>query len=193
MFHTGIRILLLLITLGALAACEGGGGHGTLEEGNSSSGVDTGSEGDIGDDRDEGDSGTTTCGEMTGMACEVLMAVNQERGTRGLAALAALSQCVLEAQSHATDMVQRDFFAHDSPTETTSQRFARFGLANSYWGENIAAGYKSAAQVMAGWMSSTGHRNNILSPNFRSMGVGMATDAQGMVFWVQCFSGMNAG
>lgn len=182
MIPVGIRVSFLFLFVLALAACAGGGGSG--------------SDAPVGDSSNEqesnGESGGTECDSMTGMTCEVLMAVNQERTTRGLGALTALPACVAEAQAHADDMVARNFFAHDSPTETTAQRFTRFGLSGSYWGENIAAGYSTAAQVMAGWMSSTGHRNNILSSNFRTMGVGIAANSQGMLHWVQCFSGKSA-
>lgn len=109
----------------------------------------------------------------------------------GLAALGVHSRCVAEAEAHAQDMVVRNFFAHDSPTETTAQRFARFGLAGSYWGENIAGGYPSAGQAMQGWMNSSGHRANILGAQFLSMGVGVAVNSQGTRYWVQCFSGMS--
>ncbi|MCY1014033.1 CAP domain-containing protein [Nannocystis pusilla] len=39
-------------------------------------------------------------------------------------------------------------------------------------GENIAAGYSTAAQVVNGWMTSTGHCNNIMNGNYKHLGVG---------------------
>ncbi|ASD64194.1 CAP domain-containing protein [Bdellovibrio bacteriovorus] len=177
-----VRVSFLFLFVLALTACAGGGGGDSAGPG----------AGGSNEQESNGESSEAECDPMTGMACEVLMAVNHERTSRGLDALVALPACVAEAQAHADDMVARNFFAHDSPTETTTQRFARFGLSGSYWGENIAAGYSTAAQVMAGWMSSAGHRNNILSSNFRTMGVGIAANSQGMLHWVQCFSGKSA-
>ncbi|AHZ86600.1 hypothetical protein Bb109J_c1267 [Bdellovibrio bacteriovorus] len=178
----GIRVSFLFLFALALAACGGGGGSGRVSPAG----------GDSSEQESSGESNGSECGTMVDMACEVLVAVNQERTSRGLNALTALPACGAEAQAHADDMVARNYFAHDSPTESTSQRFARFGLSGSYWGENIAVGYSTAAQVMGGWMSSTGHRSNILSSNFRTMGVGIAANSQGMLHWVQCFSGKSA-
>jgi uncharacterized protein YkwD len=63
-------------------------------------------------------------------------------------------------------------------------------------GENIAVGYASASAVMADWMASPGHRDNILNCNYRHIGIGyyyQANDqriAEGGPFyhyWVQVF------
>jgi len=45
------------------------------------------------------------------------------------------------------------------------------------YGENIAFGYSSAAEVVAAWMNSPGHRANILSPFFTEIGVSVLADA----------------
>ena len=51
-------------------------------------------------------------------------------------------------------------------------------------GENIAYGYPSGrAVVNRGWMHSEGHRENILRPSYRLMGIGAARDRQGR-WWV---------
>jgi hypothetical protein len=47
--------------------------------------------------------------------------------------------------------------------------------AGYFWSsaaENIAAGYGTPSDVMVGWMNSSGHRGNILSTNYREIGVG---------------------
>jgi uncharacterized protein YkwD len=57
----------------------------------------------------------------------------------------------------------------------------------SGWGENLAQGHATANEVMFGpfgWMSSAGHRANILNGNFTHLGVGY--DADGAT-WVQVF------
>jgi uncharacterized protein YkwD len=41
----------------------------------------------------------------------------------------------------------------------------------SSWGENIAAGQRSVADVVAGWMASDGHCANIMAPGFRDVGL----------------------
>ena len=54
-------------------------------------------------------------------------------------------------------------------------------------GENVAVGYPTAEAVMAGWMNSPGHRANILNCAARAMGVGVATGADGRLYWTQVF------
>ena len=53
-------------------------------------------------------------------------------------------------------------------------------------GENIAMGYRTADAVMAGWMNSEGHRENILRSSFGSIGV-CAYTVNGVTYWVQLF------
>jgi hypothetical protein len=72
-------------------------------------------------------------------------------------------------------MAVRNFFAHcDLDTKTQPwDRMTAAGYTNwSYAAENIAAGYSTPEQVMAGWMQSSGHRANILSTSLREIGVG---------------------
>ncbi len=57
------------------------------------------------------------------------------------------------------------------------------------WGENVAAGYGSAAGVVDGWMNSAGHRANILNPAFTRIGVAIATSADGTPYWTMVLSG----
>jgi uncharacterized protein YkwD len=57
----------------------------------------------------------------------------------------------------------------------------------SWWGENVAYGYGSAAAVVDGWMGSPGHRANILKPQYTMMGSCSATSATGRMYWVQQF------
>jgi uncharacterized protein YkwD len=114
--------------------------------------------------------------------------VNVERSKEGLGSLAVNARCVNEAQFHAQDMAINNYYSHDGLTETWAERKKRFGLG-SYTGENIVAARKTPAEAMDAWMNSSGHRANILNGNYKSMGVGVATDSSGKMLWVQCFSG----
>ena len=42
---------------------------------------------------------------------------------------------------------------------------------------------------MNSWMNSSGHRANILSSNFTKLGVGVAKDSNGRLYWSQMFIG----
>ena len=77
---------------------------------------------------------------------------------------------------------------------TAGQRIAAQGYSYSTWGENIAAGYTTAASAVNGWMNSEGHRNNILNCNFKETGVGyyyLANDTGNenwYRYWTQVFA-----
>jgi uncharacterized protein YkwD len=61
------------------------------------------------------------------------------------------------------------------------------GYQYSTAGENVAAGYPDAEAVMAGWMGSDGHRENILNPSFEHLGVGYSVGDDGNAYWTQNF------
>lgn len=60
-------------------------------------------------------------------------------------------------------------------------------------GENIAAGQDDAYYVMNSWMTSPGHKANILNPDYKSIGISMycAKDGKLNTYFVQCFSRSN--
>jgi len=98
------------------------------------------------------------------------------------------SQLNAAAQGHAEDMAENVFLEHEGSDESSpGQRAARAGYAGSV-GENIARGYESAEGVVAGWVDSDGHCNNLMNGGFTEMGVGYAvsptTDER---FWAQLF------
>jgi uncharacterized protein YkwD len=112
--------------------------------------------------------------------------VNTARATAGCAALAADGGLAGVARAHSEDMRDRGFFSHDNPDGLDPfQRAERAGL--SARAENIAVGQRDAAEVMADWMSSPGHRANILDCSLTRLGVGMATGAAGP-WWTQLFA-----
>jgi uncharacterized protein YkwD len=49
--------------------------------------------------------------------------------------------------------------------------------------ENVAYGQKTAKDVLAGWMTSKGHRRNMLDPAFGHFGLASAEDGQGRKYW----------
>jgi uncharacterized protein YkwD len=82
---------------------------------------------------------------------------------------AALTQASL---LHSDDMVAFNFFSHTgSDGSSAGQRATASGYIWQSWGENIAAGQLSVAEVMAGWMSSPGHCANIMHAGFRDIGL----------------------
>lgn len=55
-------------------------------------------------------------------------------------------------------------------------------------GENIAWRQRSPEEVMNGWMNSSGHRANILNPNFKNIGVAYYVGSNGRTYWTQLFT-----
>jgi hypothetical protein len=108
------------------------------------------------------------------------------------------------ARFHAEDMAAHGCFQHDSCDGTAwSARIWSYDPEARAIGENIAAGYVSAKAVVDGLLcdasggqcaqdqtSQAGHRTNIMSTNFGSIGTGYARDAQGTRrhLWVQDFA-----
>ena len=132
---------------------------------------------------------TTTTGDF---AKDMLAAVNAIRtagcncGGQQMPKVAALTwNTLLEkaALGHGKDMLATGVFSHTgSGGSTMSSRVTAAGYAWSALGENIAFGYKSSAEVMKGWIASSGHCKNMMSANFTQMGAARVGD-----YWVQNF------
>lgn len=101
-------------------------------------------------------------------AHRVIELTNHERTKRGLPALTWNEQLFKAAQGHCVDMANGDFFDH----RQMAKRVKEEGYRYSAVAENIAAGDNRPEDVVSGWMNSSGHRNNILNPNYREIGVG---------------------
>jgi uncharacterized protein YkwD len=117
----------------------------------------------------------------------VVAATNAEREDAGCAPVTLDSRLSAAAQEHAADMAANDYFSHtDQDGADSSDRMHDAGFGGSRTGENIAYGQETAAEVVATWMGSSGHRHNILNCAYDRIGVGY--DARGD-YWVQDFGG----
>lgn len=75
------------------------------------------------------------------------------------------------ALKHAGDMAAHDFFSHSgSKGSSVARRVNSAGYAWRSVGENIYAGKEATAEVVAGWLTSTGHCRNIMSSKFTEIG-----------------------
>ncbi len=118
----------------------------------------------------------------------VLTLVNSERAKAGCSALTANSTLASVARAHSADMAARRYFSHTNPDgKSPFDRMRAAGYSGRLMGENIAAGYRTAAAVMEGWMNSSGHRANILNCGYREIGVGFATGGSFGTYWTQVF------
>lgn len=119
---------------------------------------------------------------------EVIRLTNVERTKRGLPALKSnweLSRC---ARYKSQDMINKNYFAHQSPTYGSPfDMIESFGIKMASGGENIAMGQRTPQEVVAAWMNSPGHRGNILSTAYTQIGVGVAKSKSGSYYWTQMF------
>jgi uncharacterized protein YkwD len=88
-------------------------------------------------------------------------------------------------------MAKRDYVAHVSPEgKDVSNRIEQVGYLAWTFGENIAGGSSTAAEVVKGWLDSDGHCANLMNPHFTLIGVGLAF-RQGTeygYYWTQVFA-----
>jgi uncharacterized protein YkwD len=120
----------------------------------------------------------------------VLELTNQERQNAGLAPLSLSDQLDSAAQDYSEVLADTGCFDHTcGPVPDLSDRDVQAGYTGwTALGENIAAGYDTPEQVVAGWMASPGHRANILSPNYTEMGIGVSsTGGQFGTCWTEEF------
>jgi len=109
---------------------------------------------------------------------------NQARRAKGLAPLIKDAELTNVARAYSNDMLVRRFFDHTTPDGVSFD--ARITNHYHHWvrvvGENIwsALGYnpgnpqKIAKMIVDDWMSSPGHRDNVLDPDYTHLGVGVS-------------------
>jgi uncharacterized YkwD family protein len=129
-----------------------------------------------------------TLAQIKAIETQVVKLVNVQRTRRGVAALTQNYSLSNLARRKAQDMIDKRYFSHYSPTYGSPfDMMKRYGFKFIAAGENIAMGQRTAQEVMNSWMNSSGHRANILNPNYTQIGVGLAIDRSGRNYWVQMF------
>lgn len=108
-------------------------------------------------------------------AAAVLAALNAQRAAEGLAPLAADAVLAVPAQAHAADMAVRGYFDHTTPDGMGfAERMAAAGVSAPRMAENIGlTSYDDPSRVIASWMDSPAHRQNVLGA-FSGVGIGIA-------------------
>ena len=113
---------------------------------------------------------------------------NEVRRKNGVSPL-TWENCLRDVgRAHSADMLARHYFSHRSPEGSTPDQRIRAGcrLNNITWtGENIWMGTNQrgntrqlARHVVDNWMSSPGHRSNLLRPEFTDVGIGVAANGK---------------
>jgi uncharacterized protein YkwD len=118
---------------------------------------------------------------------QVVLLVNQARASAGCGPVRINAQLTAAAQAHSDDMAANGYFSHTSQDgRTFDERIRAAGYTGGFLGENIAQGQRGAGAVHDAWMSSPGHRRNILDCNYDAIGMGLHA---GTWTWTQDFGG----
>ena len=141
-------------------------------------------------ERRDGVGAGATCADQTlapapatlaAMAAAQLCLLNGERADAGLPPLKLNAKLSAAAQAYAADLVKGQYFSHtgrDGSTIRTRLGAVGYLPRNGGWaiGENLAWGtgaLATPASIMRAWMNSPGHKENILNPEYREIGIGV--------------------
>jgi uncharacterized protein YkwD len=122
--------------------------------------------------------------------------INAERSRRGIRALQTCRSLAKAAQKHSADMRDADFVSHTSPGGANYlDRMCRAGYslcrAGVATGEIITAGSNQITVPYSNWMNSDFHREVMLHPAFRMIGIGHACGGRYTGYWTANFAGSD--
>jgi uncharacterized protein YkwD len=121
---------------------------------------------------------------------QALALLNADRAANGLQPVKLNAQLTALAESYVKDMINRGYFAHNNPEGLSPfDRMRQAGISYRYAGENLAIN-KTITGAESAFMSSSGHRANILNGNYTQVGIGVAHSSNGMLYVAQEFIGL---
>lgn len=107
----------------------------------------------------------------------VIELTNQSRRDYHLAELLPSAKLAVAAANKARDIMDKSYFAHFSPGGVSPWYWiTQAGYTYTHAGENLAIRFTSAEGVNEAWLNSPTHRANILSEDFKEIGVAVLTD-----------------
>lgn len=134
-------------------------------------------------------SGTSNTTSLSSNEKEVFDLINEQRTNNGLTALKMDSEALNVARIKAQDMVDNNYFSHNSPIYGSPfQMLNSFKVTYKTAGENIAGNSSNSGAVNA-WMNSSGHKANILNSSFNYTGIGVVKSSKYGKIYVQIFLG----
>ena len=106
----------------------------------------------------------------------IVQLTNQERTDRGLGDLAINNKLASAAQKKGLHMLEEDYFAHISPSGVTPWFWiSQEGYDYHVAGENLAVSFTEAEDVVAAWIASPTHKENMLRPDYTETGVAVVS------------------
>lgn len=123
----------------------------------------------------------------SGIIDDVLSYTNKFRRSHRLDKLVMKDELNAIAQKHSENMARgRVGFGHSGFDQRFSQARRSVQGVQTY-AENVAYGARSGKEVVNMWESSSGHRRNMLG-RFRYIGIGIAKDRRGIIYYTQVFA-----
>lgn len=120
---------------------------------------------------------------------EMFSLINEARKSYDLPPLKMDTTVARVAQTKAKDIADNDYFSHYSPTfGSPFEMLEDHDIGYLYAGENLATNATAEAAHRA-LMDSSGHRKNILNPDFTHIGIGVNQAGEGRFIFVQLFIG----
>jgi hypothetical protein len=102
----------------------------------------------------------------------IINLTNQERLSYGLNTLSTNAKLSAAALAKANDMFEKQYWDHFGPNGESPWQFIRgAGYDYVYAGENLAKGFRTAEGIHEAWMASPTHKENIISGNYKDIGV----------------------
>src|SRR5690606_28819279 len=102
---------------------------------------------------------------------DLLVSMNEERVREGLQPLAVDNRLSDAAYKKAIDMIQKQYWAHESPDGVKPWKWlADSGYNYTEAGENLARGFTTGQEVTSAWLASPSHRSNVLGASYANVG-----------------------
>lgn len=130
---------------------------------------------------------TETIYERPDLEYEMFLLINDERLKRGLGLLKIDEKMKQVARAHSSDMFHRGYFAHVTPEGLNPfQRMKNANITYNKAGENLAFA-KTLSEAHTGLMNSPSHRDAILNPAFKRVGIGIMDGGENGLMFSQEF------
>lgn len=113
---------------------------------------------------------------------DVITSTNQKRLQNGVGEVKVDADLTAAAQAKAADMFSKNYWAHVSPTGTQPWFFitqAKYSYLVA--GENLARDFNDSGAVVEAWMNSPTHKENLLNPAYKDIGIAVVNGKLGGV------------
>jgi uncharacterized protein YkwD len=128
-----------------------------------------------------------TTKDLTALEIELVELTNKVRLKKGLHPLKISGPLMMAARKHSSRMGRKQHLSHLIKGKSFTYRLKKAGYVFAKAGENVGHTKKPSAHIIKLWMKSHGHRNNLLNPHFKDIGVGIYTNPDGDKYFTQIF------